>query len=112
MQQLTYNAFKKPVEIKEEGNTKVKFDYNPISMSRATAYYGYASSGIGVVPEPKYIKHYSSIIPVEITEDILNGTVKISTFVGGDAYSAPIVHINKTPSEIAGTPAIDSYQVP
>jgi len=93
LQQITYNAVKKPVEIIEEGYGRVSFDYNPISMSRATSYYGSEAENKHDRP---FIKHYSSIIPVEITEDTVKGTVKIVTFVGGDAYSAPIVHVKET----------------
>ena len=70
-------------------------------MTRATAYYGSEDENIQDRP---YIKSYSSIIPVEITEDKVNGSIKIATFVGGDAYSAPIVHIKET-----GENAKDDY---
>ena len=70
-------------------------------MSRSAVYYGSEDEDKEDRP---YVKHYSSIIPVEVVEDIENGTTKIITFVGGDAYSAPIVHIKQT-----GADAIDSY---
>ncbi len=70
-------------------------------MSRSTAYYGSEAEDKQDRP---FVKYYSSIIPVEIVQDKLNHTTKIITFVGGDAYSAPIVHIKQT-----GTNAIDAY---
>ncbi len=70
-------------------------------MSRSTVYYGSEDENKQDRP---FVKYYSSIIPVEIVHDKLNNTTKIITFVGGDAYSAPIVHIKQT-----GTNAIDAY---
>ncbi len=99
-QQITYNAFKKPVDIHEAGHGRVSFEYGPL-MNRSTAYYGGEQAD---KTQRRYKKHYSAIIPVEIVEDTQAGTTKILTYVGGDAYSAPIVHIKTT-----GTGAIDEY---
>ncbi|PIF01424.1 MAG: hypothetical protein CR994_02410 [Maribacter sp.] len=70
-------------------------------MNRSTAYYGGGDEDRSL---RRYRKHYSSIIPVEIVEDTQANTSKIVTYVGGDAYSAPIAHIKRT-----GTDAIDGY---
>ncbi|MEH6681043.1 MAG: RHS repeat-associated core domain-containing protein [Sediminicola sp.] len=99
-QQITYNSFKKPVDIHEEGHGRASFEYGPL-MNRSTAYYGGAAED---KLQRRYRKHYSAIIPAEIVEDTQTGSTKILTYVGGDAYTAPIVHIKKT-----GTGALDEY---
>jgi RHS repeat-associated protein len=99
-QQITYNAFKKPVTIHEAGHGRVDFEYGPM-MNRSTAYYGGEDEDKQL---RKYTKHYSSIIPVEIVKDLQTGKEKIITYIAGDAYSAPIAHIKTT-----GTGAIDEY---
>lgn len=99
-QQINYNAFKKPVEIHQQGHGRVSFEYGPL-MNRSTAYYGGEDQD---KTARRYKKHYSAIIPVEIVEDAQAGTTKIVTYVGGDAYTAPIVHIKTT-----GAGAVDEY---
>lgn len=47
---------------------------------------------------------YSSIIPVEIVADHVNNSTKIITYIGDDAYTAPIAHIK----QVGGT-AINGY---
>ena len=88
-QSITYNAFKKPVSIHEKGHGRVDFEYGPL-MNRSVAYYG----GEDVDTDKRdYEKYYSAITPVEIVKDKTNNTVKVITYVGGDAYTAPIAHI-------------------
>jgi RHS repeat-associated protein len=99
-QQISYNAFKKPVDIHQQGHGRVSFEYGPL-MNRSTAYYGGEQSDR---TQRRYKKHYSAIIPAEIVEDTQAGTTKIITYVGGDGYTAPIAHIKTT-----GTGAIDEY---
>lgn len=99
-QQISYNAFKKPVTIHETGHGRVGFEYSPL-MSRSTAYYGGEDEDKNL---RRYRKHYSSILPVEIVEDTQSGTTKIITYVAGDAYTAPIAHIKQT-----GTTPFDEY---
>lgn len=92
LQQIKYNAFKMPVDIFEEGKGRVSFEYSPLG-NRSHAYYG----GLNVEKSQRnFFKHYSTITPVEIIEDKVNNTTKIITYIGGDAYSAPIVHIKNT----------------
>ena len=99
-QTITYNAFKKPIDIHEEGHGRVSFEYGPL-MNRSHAYYGGEDEDR---LQRRYRKHYSAIIPSEIVEDTQTGSTKIITFVGGDAYTAPVAYIKKT-----GTGAIDEY---
>jgi RHS repeat-associated protein len=93
LQQISYNAIKKPVDIYEQGNGRVSFEYDPITLDRTRAYYG--SNHTDKLQRPIH-KYYSGIIPVEITKNITTGEIKFVTFVGGDAYSAPIIHVKQT----------------
>ncbi|PWL39603.1 hypothetical protein DKG77_01860 [Flagellimonas aquimarina] len=90
-QQISYNAFKKPVEIHQTGHGRVSFEYGPL-MNRSTAYYGGEQQDQAL---RRFVKHYSAIIPAEIVQDTQAGTSKIVTYVGGDAYTAPVVHIKQ-----------------
>jgi RHS repeat-associated protein len=89
LQQVKYNAFKKPIEINEEGKGRVDFEYGPL-MNRTQAYYG--GTAVNKLNRT-FRKSYSSIFPVEIIENNAEGNSKIITYIGGDAYSAPIAHI-------------------
>lgn len=99
-QTITYNAFKKPIDIHQQGHGRVSFEYGPM-MTRSTAYFGGENED---KTARRYKKHYSSIIPAEIVQDAQAGTTKIIIYVGGDAYSAPIAHIKTT-----GAGAVDEY---
>ncbi|MBW2961951.1 RHS repeat-associated core domain-containing protein [Mesonia aestuariivivens] len=96
LQEITYNAFKKPVEIFEEGKGRVNFIYGPLG-NRTQAYYGGLSENLN---DRENFKYYSSIIPVEI-----NG-MKAITYIGGDEYSAPVIHVKKRRSS---TPSYKNY---
>ncbi len=100
LQQITYNAFKKPLEIYQEGNGRVSFRYGPM-MNRTNAYYGGLQTN---ATQRRYHKQYSSIMPVEVVNDSETNTTKIITYIGGDEYSAPVAQIKKT-----GTSAINEY---
>ena len=89
LQQVSYNAFKKPVEILEKEKGRVSFEYGPM-MNRTSSYYGGLEEN---KTDRRYHKRYSSIIPVEIVEDNNIGSTKIITYIGGDSYTAPIAQI-------------------
>jgi RHS repeat-associated protein len=91
-QQISYNAFKKPVSIYEEGEGRVDFEYGPL-QNRTHAYYGGLQAD---KTQRQYHKQYSSILPVEMVNDQENNTVKIITYIGGDGYTAPIAHIKQS----------------
>ncbi|MFC4634087.1 RHS repeat-associated core domain-containing protein [Dokdonia ponticola] len=91
---ITYNSFKKPVSIKEQGQGKINYEYSPL-MERSVAYYGGNSNDI---LERRYIRRYSAIAPIEIVIDQETGSTKILTYIAGDQYNAPIVHITKQES--------------
>ena len=91
-QDITYNAFKKPVEIYEKGHGRVSFQYGPL-MGRSHAYYGGEQEN---KLERRYRKYYSSIAPIEIIQDTKTGRDKIVTYLYGGPYDAPVVHIKQT----------------
>jgi RHS repeat-associated protein len=84
---ITYNAFKSPIDIIEEGRDKLSFIYN-MNNSRSTMYYGSLEA---VKLSRRFRKHYATDGSMEIKQDMVNGTVEFITYMGGDAYSAPIV---------------------
>lgn len=84
---VTYNAFKSPIDIIEEGKDKLSFIYN-MNNGRSTMYYGSNDSDKLLRP---FRKHYSIDGSMEIKQNIQNGTVEFITYIGGSAYSAPVV---------------------
>ena len=96
LQQITYNAYKKPLQIYEEDQGRVDFDYGP-GMQRSTAYHGGLDED---KTKRDYIKSYSSIVPVEIEYDQVTKATKIITYIGGDAYNAGIVHVKENGNEV------------
>ncbi|WGH75910.1 RHS repeat-associated core domain-containing protein [Tenacibaculum tangerinum] len=93
LQKITYNAYKKPVSISVKDKAKVDFEYG-LLQNRSHAYYGGNEDN---KLDRRYQKHYSAISPVEIEID-KQGNTKIITYVGGDAYSAPVMHVKQTAS--------------
>lgn len=93
IQKIKYNAYKKPVSITVKDKATVDFEYG-ILQNRSHAYYGGNEDN---KLERRYQKHYSAVTPVEIEVD-KQGNTKIITYIGGDAYSAPVVHIKQTAS--------------
>ncbi|MFV0248974.1 MAG: RHS repeat-associated core domain-containing protein, partial [Tenacibaculum sp.] len=91
LQKITYNAYKKPVHISVEKQAQVNFDYG-ILQNRSHAYYGGNQDD---KLDRRYQKHYAALSPVEIEQDNL-GNTKIITYIGGDAYTAPLVHIKQS----------------
>lgn len=84
---ITYNAFKSPIDIIEEGKDKLSFIYN-MNNSRSTMYYGSFEAD---KLSRRFRKHYAADGSMEIKQDMVNGTVEFITYIGGDAYSAPII---------------------
>lgn len=85
LQQVAYNAFKKPHEVSEQGKEKIGFQYNAF-MGRSNMFYG-------DVEEDIYLrnnrKHYSYDGSMEISFDEEDNLTTFVTYIGGDAYSAP-----------------------
>lgn len=93
IQKIKYNAYKKPVSISVKDKAKVDFEYG-VLQNRSHAYYGGNEDN---KLDRRYQKHYSGINPVEIEVD-KQGNTKIITYIGGNAYSAPVVYIKQTAS--------------
>jgi RHS repeat-associated protein len=86
-QQISYNAFKAPIAINEEGIEKIDFQYNG-GLGRSHMYYGNTNADKTLRP---YRRHYSEDGSMEITEDIANTETSFIFYLGGDAYTAPAV---------------------
>lgn len=86
LQNISYNAFKSPIQISELGSDKINFLYNA-SNNRSAMYYGSIDDDKMIRP---YRKYYSSDGSMEITYDINTNQSNFVTYVGGDAYSAPL----------------------
>ncbi|RNL68614.1 hypothetical protein ED312_23130 [Sinomicrobium pectinilyticum] len=86
-QKISYNAFKSPVEIHEQGKERISFQYNA-AMGRSHMYYGGEDSD---KMQRRYRKHYSADGSMEIKEDTQTGKTTFITYIGGDAYSAPLI---------------------
>jgi RHS repeat-associated protein len=75
------------VQIEEAGVDKISFTYND-GNDRSTMFYG------GLEDDKllrQYRKHYSADGTMEIKQNTATGAVEFITYIGGDAYSAPIV---------------------
>ncbi len=92
LHQMTFNAFKKPMTVNQQGHGKITYTYNP-GLGRSHAYYGNEEENF---EDRKYHKHYSSIFPGEVVENREQGTTKFITYLGGDAYSAVAAQIKIT----------------
>ncbi|WP_433901866.1 FG-GAP-like repeat-containing protein [Sphingobacterium puteale] len=86
-QDVSFNAFKSPIEISETGIDRISFQYNS-SLGRANMFYG------GVQADKllrRYRKHYAGDGSSEIIHDTQTGRVSFILYLGGDAYSAPAI---------------------
>jgi RHS repeat-associated protein len=83
---ITYNTFKSPVDIKEDGIDNLSFVYND-NNDRSTMFYGSTNPDKNLRPNRKY---YSADGSMEIKQNI-SGVTEFVTYIGGDGYSAPIV---------------------
>ncbi|MBE8726458.1 FG-GAP-like repeat-containing protein [Flavobacterium hungaricum] len=84
---ISYNAFKSPIQIEESGIDKISFTYNA-NDQRSTMYYG--SLQDEKVLRPLH-KHYSADGTMEVKQNIQKGETEFITYMGGDAYSAPVI---------------------
>lgn len=89
---ITYNTFKSPVTIKEQGRDGNYIDYLSFTYNdgndRSTMFYG--GSQDNKLDRPLR-KHYSGDGTMEIKENRTTGAVEFVTYIGGDGYSAPLV---------------------
>ncbi|MCM0666904.1 RHS repeat-associated core domain-containing protein [Flavobacterium tyrosinilyticum] len=94
LQTVSYNTFKSPVEIVEDGGDKISFVYNA-DDSRSVMFYG----GLGLKETRTYRKHYSAEGYMEIKENTQTGAIEFVTYADGDGYSASIVYKKTYSSE-------------
>lgn len=87
MQSIDYNAFKAPVTIFEENKELISFRYNAFGQ-RATMFYG----GLQESKTDRPLrKHYAADGSMEMKHNTQTGAVEFVTYIGGDAYTAPVV---------------------
>lgn len=84
---VNYNAFKSPVSINNSDLSRIDFGYNT-QQQRSVMYYGSSDEDKTLRP---YRRYYSADGSMEIDYDITNNEVIFTTYIGGDAYSAPII---------------------
>jgi RHS repeat-associated protein len=87
-QNITYNSFKSPVEISENGKDRINFQYNA-AMGRATMFYGDMNSDKLIRP---FRKHYSQDGSMEIKWEKATGKATFATYIGGDGYSSSVMY--------------------
>ncbi len=107
-QTINYTMFKSPIAIQESNSGMINFAYNS-HLSRTKMEYDYGYLGTSTVKEQRKTKLYSDDGSTEVIIDKLNNTLKIRTFIGGDAYSALLYH-EKAINNITGiTTEADYY---
>lgn len=87
---VSYNAFKSPIEIEELNVDKIGFSYNSDNQ-RSTIYYGGFQTNKFERPLRKY---YSADGTMEVKENRTTNKLEFITFIGGDGYSASIAAKN------------------
>lgn len=87
LQQVKFNAFKKPYEINDNESEKIGFSYNAF-QGRSNMFYGDSSNDI---LERNNRKHYSSNGSMEISYDRQTDNTLFVFYIGGDAYTAPAI---------------------
>jgi RHS repeat-associated protein len=94
VQSITYNAFKAPIQIVNLVDSKsISFGYNG-DEQRSAMYYGSSATDKLARPNRRY---YSADGSMEINATFAAGntttptTVEVLTYIGGSAYSAPLV---------------------
>jgi RHS repeat-associated protein len=83
---ITYNAFKAPTKIEEPGIDNIEFFYNDNNQRSYMSY--------GEIPNSfakKYYKYYSEDGTMEIKHNTVMGISELTTYIGGNAYTAPLM---------------------
>ena len=88
LQNISYNAFKCPIEINEENIDRISFDYS-FTQERNAMFYG--NTDIDKLTRP-YRKYYSGDGSMEVKYTVATDEVEFITYIGGDAYSSNIVY--------------------
>ncbi|MCI9844631.1 RHS repeat-associated core domain-containing protein [Flavobacterium pectinovorum] len=97
-QLVTYNMFKSPISINESDKGSTAFSYNS-HLSRQTMKFGYQIPSPGAEGIYTKTKNYTDDGTVEIIRTPTEVTIR--TYVGGDAYGAPL-YIEKTKTIATG----------
>jgi RHS repeat-associated protein len=90
-QVVNYTMFKSPISINESNKGKMNFEYNS-HLSRAMMNYDYGIIGTNTEKEQRKTKLYTNDGASEVIIDKAANTIKILTYIGGDAYSAFAYH--------------------
>lgn len=88
LQNISYNAFKCPIEINEENIDRISFGYS-FTQERNAMFYG--NTDIDKLTRP-YRKYYSGDGSMEVKYTVATNEVEFITYIGGDAYSSNIVY--------------------
>ncbi|PWN68067.1 polymorphic toxin type 23 domain-containing protein [Chryseobacterium oncorhynchi] len=95
LQTISYNAYKNPVSIMQDGDEMAMFTYN-IHQTRASSEYNYNNNFTYYARS----KIYSDDNTVEIIDNRFPGRppaqfvkTRIITYIAGDPYSAPAIHV-------------------
>lgn len=92
LQQISFNAFKQPVNINEQGVEQIDFQYNA-ALQRSHMYYGSTDADKMLRPMRR---HYSEDGGMEITRNLTTGETSFVFYLSGDAYSAPAIYKETT----------------
>jgi len=92
---VTYNAFKAPVDIQETTTQSASFTYN-LANQRSAMYYGSNDPDKLLRPMQKF---YSADGTMEIKYNKTTQETEFVTYIGGNAYSAPIVLKSKNQTQ-------------
>ncbi|WP_035644073.1 glycohydrolase toxin TNT-related protein [Flavobacterium sp. ASV13] len=91
---VTYNAFKSPVQIEEVGADKVSFTYNDSNNRSAMFYGGLQDDKL----QRQFKKYYAADGTIEVKQNN-SGAVEFLFYIGGDGYSAPLVFKDNVTSQ-------------
>lgn len=86
-QNVLYNSFKRPVRIEQENKEVIYFSYNTFEQ-RSAMYYG--DTGNDKMSK-KLRKYYSHDGSKELIYDTATQETTFVTYIGGDAYTAPLI---------------------
>jgi RHS repeat-associated protein len=106
-QVVTYNMFKSPIQISESGKGKCNFEYNS-HQSRSKMLFDNRAIAPSTIASQRKVKLYTDDGSTEIVMDLANNTIKIITFVGGDAYGA-VLYNEKTRSATGAIAQANNY---
>lgn len=84
---ISYNTWKSPYQIEETNVDKISFTYNYMN-NRSTIYYGGLQNN---KEQRQFFKSYSADGTMEVKINNYTNEVEFLTYIGGDAYSAPVI---------------------